>query len=209
MSTVEAAFDHTPIRPVRSDVIGEQVFVEAWQALMSKEPPSIWDTESPNAQLYAVLSRVSGRLTQRHASVSASVIRWLGTNNGRAFLAQAEGLAERLAGSLFCRTSAFVMAWGNENQRLNFRDFGLRTIEMVLAPAHEITENGRDTKRTPLSASDYETVESVVAWLAEGAGHTFLKGCQAEIDRRLKEERAARREADIQRIQQRTVAASN
>lgn len=61
---------HTPIRPVREDVVGEVVFVRRWQELMMRwsEPFSEYD-----AKLHEILRK--DVVTQRHASVAALFIR--------------------------------------------------------------------------------------------------------------------------------------
>ena len=183
MTTV---FDHTPIRPVRQDVIGEVVFMDAWLELMAAEP-SDPDVETPNGMLNAVLAPLMAtELNQRHATVAASVIRWLGTNNGQGFLHFAQEMAIKLNNA----GNGFTAAWAIENRRESWKGF-VRTVDQVLRPELHIRSAGQDEPER-LSADDCETAEAVIVWLAEGEGERFLKRCQERVASKLREQRQTR-----------------
>lgn len=77
------AIRHSPINPVRADVVGEAVTMEQGASLVDRLLPFDLDEcelVSPLAHMLSV------PLNQRDAEVAASFVRWLGTNNGRGYL---------------------------------------------------------------------------------------------------------------------------
>ena len=79
---------HEPSRPVRTDVIGEVVFMSAWQELT--QTTVINENHDAVSFLRDIIEPVvyTSRkdVTQREAMVSASFIKWLGTGYGSCFL---------------------------------------------------------------------------------------------------------------------------
>jgi hypothetical protein len=183
------AFDHKPMRPPRQDVLGEVVFSEHWERLMAEEGPPMDDCDE-----YAFRSLMSAfprKLTQRHATVAATFVNWLGTNCGAAFLSEARRMEQ--AGGGWGR--GFVAAWAVQNMRQSSINWGCRTIEMLLAPDdhwNRSTFAGSGLLKLPeLYADDYEVIEHVVRWLGN-EGLRFLSTCEREITRRLAAEREER-----------------
>ena len=144
-------FTHSPIRPVRQDVLGEVVFMAHWLELMARELPFDYDIDPPNEMLKVVLWDLCCELTERHAQVCASFIRWLGTNNGRCFLEKADSMSIRMRS----REEGYLCAWAIENHRRQSRDCGWRTIEAVLSQEPLVSQT---IKRPTLSFEDGETI---------------------------------------------------
>lgn len=167
---------HKPMRPPRDGHIGEYVFAEKWEELMNRD-----DGEYPSSiNLHRILYPMPVKLDQRHATVAASMICWLGTNVGLSFLRA----AQRLEDAGF--RNSFVSAWAVENRRIYSVNNNVRTAEHLLA-----TEDHYGTRwpwgdyaiiRLPeLSADDYEVLEHVAHWLGTDDGKRFCEECEAEI----------------------------
>jgi hypothetical protein len=183
------AFDHKPIRPPRACTIGEVVMSEHWEIAMQAEAKNIHD-DCDEYAFRALMHAFPRPLTQRHASVAASFIRWLGCNCGRGFLHDAEKLKEKFHSN----TNAYVAAWAIENMREVAINRGVRIIEAAIAP-DDHWKNGYLEKLPDLSADDYEVVDNVVIWLGSKDGQDFLNRAEREITRRLDAERNERMRA--------------
>jgi len=201
-SQEESVFTHDPVRPVRTDVLGEVVFMARWKELMDTPLDFEYDIDPPNQMLKKILWDVPGQLTERHAQVGASLIRWLGTNNGRAFLEQADDMSILLRS----RERGYVAAWALQNERRLSTCYGWRTIEAVLSP------NPLDDKRVErplLSFDDAETIENLIGWLGTGKGEDFVVQCRKEITRQQKIKRDILQEQHRQQLQASNQAAAN
>lgn len=180
----EAVFTHEPIRPVRQDVIGEVVFMAQWKALMDTHLNFEYDIDPPNQMLKKILWEMPGQLTDRHSQVSASMIRWLGTNNGRAFLEEADNMSILMRS----REKGYVAAWALNNQRQSSSCYGWRTIEAVLSP---VALNDSKVELPTLSLRDAETVETLIGWLGTDKGEQFVVQCRKDIAKLQKAKRDA------------------
>lgn len=180
---------HEPIRAPRADVIGECVYAARWAALMAETV----DTYGHEAGvLGTILSLLVREPSQRHATVAASFIKWLGTNCGRAFLQQAKQHEPMVGGG-----GGYAAAWGVENARRPGINGGYRAIEAILAPADHwgtaLFSGHTGLVRQPdLSLDDYEAVEQLVRWLGSYEGRQFVAACEAEIDDKVKAARDER-----------------
>jgi hypothetical protein len=184
-------FEHDAMRPPREGHIGENVFIAAWKALHEAPAPSAWDDDTENWFLRTVLSSAPGALTQRRATVCASMAQWLGTNAGRSFLWEAQKDAKHS----LTDTRAYLGAWANINKRVRWLNYGVRALEFTLASADDFSALrcflDPGLRRLPeLSTDDYETAEHFVAWLAEPEGKAFLTQCEDEVTRQYREKRA-------------------
>lgn len=175
---------HAPVRPPRAGFIGENVFAERWAKYIAKGPRYGFDSwrHCPNAVLADILTELPARITQRHASVCASIVCWLGTNCGRATLEE----AEKYAKTMF---AGYTAAWAIENKRTGHVNGGVRCLEHLLAPEDHygkcLFTGGIVLRRRPeLTAEDYETAEHLWAWLGSDPGRAFTQGCKQEITRR-------------------------
>ncbi|HBP6526436.1 TPA: hypothetical protein L6A81_12420 [Pseudomonas aeruginosa] len=171
-------FTHEPIRPVRLEVLGEQVYVSEWQDLMGQQPYRLLH-EDERSWLEVILHDMDIKVTQRHASVAASLIRWFGTNCGLAFLEvgkRAAAAQPRLPGM------AWVGAWAVENYRHQGINSGFRTLEHILASTDDLDSRGDLARIPPLTPEDYEVAEKVCAWLGTYDGGLYLERCEARID---------------------------
>jgi hypothetical protein len=177
--------DHSPIRPARDGFIGETVFAERWKHFIVKQPKgsfTSWMT-TPNAMLAGILSDLPARITQRHASICATVACWLGTNMGRCTL----DTAKRLMAVTHDR-DAYVAAWAIANKRVHFVNSGNRTIEFLLAPPDhygKLLFHGYGLiKRPALTVEDLETVDQFWYWLGGPDGRSVVQGCENEVTKR-------------------------
>lgn len=171
----QTRLSHRPIRPPRQSRTAEHVYVAHWIAAMSVEP----DDDGP-APLARILRKVTEAPNQRHASVAASFICWLGTALGLGWRQE----ADRYAAALKIPTDwAYLAAWAVSNRRDNGCS-GVRLIEHMLAPVEYFgTDLGHaQLLRDPdLSAEDHEVVDAVARWLGTDPGQVFLRECEAEV----------------------------
>lgn len=164
-------FDAIPARKPREGVLSEHIFAARWAALMAKDD----GISAPNQELSYILHRMRQPISQRAATVAASVVCWYGTPIGRAFLDQAEVLAK----VLLSRQDAYLAAWSIQNFR---RNPTARTIEHCLGP-----EEGR--KEIPQATPyDIEVADHVAYWMGSEDGQKFLRGCREEIAHRRPEQ---------------------
>lgn len=143
-----------------------------------------------------ILTDMGTRVRQRHATVAASFIMWLGTNCGAGLIHSARRLQRAFEKSGEPGFNAWISAWAIEGRRCRGINSGVRTIEAVLAPTWDATREGamRDAVRTNVSYEDAEVIEHVMEWLGdEEQGRDFLRQCEAKIEARREERR--RREA--------------
>lgn len=162
-----------PAQPPRKGLIGEMVMYAAWVQHTKDND----DGQSPpNSTLASILGPYPYPLTQRTATVAASLICWLGTNIGKCFLNE----ANKLAASVRSTEDAYRMSWAQQNQRRSGTNGGWRTLELILA------ENGQVILAT---AEEVEAAEQVASWLGSTAGQDFLTQCEAEIARQQHGER--------------------
>lgn len=187
---------HKPIQPPRKGHLGEQVYASMWEAFMTRPPAESWDAPSP---IEEVMWNSLQQITQRHASVLASVVCWLGTNCGNCMLQQAE--KEREA-ERWDADKCYLLSWTLQNRRRLGVNSGVRTIETLLAPPDTVVRTMRlgepHLKVQPaLSAEDLEAVDHLMLWLAEPAGRAFVTQCEAEIRRLQDEHELAKRAAHL------------
>lgn len=172
--------DHRPMRPPRADVLGEVVFTECWAQLMAKPGPAL--EECSNYQLTTILSSsMPTYVTQRQAIVAATFVNWLGTNCGRAFLAEGNRMEKSVCGR---SGHGFLMAWAVENHRQTGINSGFRALEHILA-TDDCRFAGTLARYPSLSADDFEVVEHVIVWLGSAPGQQFINQCEGEIARRM------------------------
>lgn len=163
--------DATPARKAREGVLSEHIFAAHWAKLMERDD----GMSAPNQVLSYILRNMRHPISQRAATVAASVVCWYGTPIGRAFLDQAEVLAK----VLLSRRDAYLAAWSIQNHRSNISS---RTLEHCLGP-----EEGR--KEVPeATAYDLEVAEHVAHWMGSDDGQKFLRGCREEIAQRRPEQ---------------------
>lgn len=189
MSQHSPAFHYEPLSPVRPDVLGEVVIMEHWLTLLG-EIPEPDDYDGHNPMLQCILSLTKHDLTQRDAQVTSSLIRWLGTNNGRGFLHKAEQMVETLQD----RWKGYVAAWAIENTRDFQVNFGMKSIEAVLSVSSAgLFTVGEPKARPDISAQDIDVIENMIQWLGSSRGKLFLDACEADLNQRLQEQSLQRR----------------
>lgn len=170
---------HNPSTPVRPDVLGEVVFVEAWRRLMDA-PLAFYADES--TRLDDILSQYRNRPGQREATVCASLMCWFGTSCGQGFLHAAHCLSEKLGEHK--REDAYLAAWTIENSR-STGSGGVRTLEHCMATETAPSSVGLRRLPAELTADDYEVAECLARWLGSSDGQKFLAFCEADLKRRL------------------------
>lgn len=181
--------DHSALMPPRKGCVGETVYAAGWTTLMCMRS----DFSAPPNELLGDILQMCEPLTQRHATVAASFITWLGTNCGLSFLMECRRYAK---GEPECAyqlgtSKAWLGQWAWDNRRRIGVNGGYRTIEHILSTpecfgtgAHGITV----LMHSPdLTAEDYETIEHLVAWLPTERGQKFLAVCDLEIEERRNE----------------------
>ena len=184
---------HEPMRPAR-DLPGEQVFYREWKRLMNKDL-GIYDDET---MIERVLATLPVAANERHSRVLASVVTWLGTNCGNAFLHE----AKRLGASATRVQYPYLAQWAMENARFSWLSGGRRTLEHCMATEFQPSYSGLATmetvRPTDLSADDYEVVEHLMVWLGDRDGQSFLTRCEREVEaERLKLSNESRRKLGI------------
>ena len=190
----DVLFVHEPVRAVREDVISEVVFVRRWQALQdSDDKPD--DLDGRNSILRDILALTRHETTQRDATVCASFMRWLGTNNGQGFLHAAERMVARMGGD---HKRGFVAAWAIENMRDSQWNLGVNSIEDALADDHSTLTGKKVFADLKISGEDIDAVNMLVQWIGCDRGKSFLGGCNTEISAIRREDRLRRMAEDQQ-----------
>lgn len=187
-NAVDYTFSHHPLRPVRSDVLGEVVFYERWLSLMAAEPDHLDEIDPPNKMLKHVLAPIGSELADRDSRVCASFIRWLGTNNGQAFLREANDHSIRQRS----REQGFILAWALENRR-GQTGLGWRTLEGALASQAELHAD----QPPVLSFRDAEVIELLIAWLGTEEGEHFLIATRDALQAEVEAKRLARNGSSV------------
>lgn len=152
---------HEPFPPYpRKDMASEKVYAEAWRRQMAgaTDDGIEWD-------MFTGIVTNLGEPTQRDANVAASLICWLGTNCGRAFLFGA--LERSIRRSEQDRQLAWQFQWTLENRRLTHANRGLRLLESIV--------NGE------VSARDLEVADCVALWLGSDSGQAFIIDCERQV----------------------------
>lgn len=163
---------HEPLNPPRDGHIGEHIYAQEWKKEMR---PGAYETD-PEATAFArVMAHFPGPLSQRYATVVASIVTWFGTNLGISFLETAKQFGE-IGG--FLREQRYALAWAIQNQRRMHINSGTRTIENCLRAYGHISLPGTMAcwSHIPeLSADDYEAAECLMHWLGStSAGSNFI-----------------------------------
>lgn len=171
---------HTPLPPYpRAGCIGEMVYAEEWAKLMQEKDR--YGLNAPNGKLASILSNHPTPLTQRQATICATVVCWLGTNCGQSVILGARRLIEKAREH---SGPAFVMSWAIQNHRINGVNHSFSALEHLLAPpdhyGKDVFLGGRTLVRRPdLSVDDYEVVDHLMYWL--GGAEGFFLACETRI----------------------------
>lgn len=149
---------HTPVLPPRRTHLGERVYATAWRDLHA-------GNESLAAQ---ILSGLVGNVSQRDATVMASLVKWLGTSCGQDLLRAASRLRE------VEDIAPLLAAWAVHNQRRRWINQGQRALELLLSSAKAGWE---------VSMRDIDVVEQLLQWLDGTEGKRFLEQAQRDMKR--------------------------
>jgi hypothetical protein len=153
--------DHSPLPPYpRTGDMYERIFSSLWKSFMHKE---VHQNDPRESNFAGVMTNYGYRISQRSASVVASIVCWFGTNCGGAFLREADALGEELSSRK--KDSRYLLQWTLENARLTYLNSGQRILELCTS---------RTGKEFDLLLEDYEAVECLMVWLATGEGQLFL-----------------------------------
>jgi hypothetical protein len=203
------ALRHEPMRPPRKGHDGEQVYASMWAAMMAEQWVDEWFNGDEPTPLECVLSDMNMKLEQRHATVVATVVCWLGCNMGMALVRRAQS---EVSAGRWDEHHAYLLAWTLENRRVPYVNSGIRLVEYMLTPAEDckparsIIDTG--IKKLPaLSAEDLEVIDHVMLWLPTERGQLFIRQCEREIER-LRDEERRRRHAEHLRLRERAGEAS-
>lgn len=187
---------HTPMPPhPRPKHSGEEVYAEEWSKLMQEKPEHGY--HAPNSMLANILDDLPAKLTQRHATICATVVCWFGTSVGQSIILHAKRYREQ---DSHTARAAYLVAWTLENQRVPYVNHGFRMLEHLLGQPEDygvpmLGIGLRQLVRRPtLSVEDYETVEHLMSWLGD-KGTGFILRCEKRIEERNEWERVKRYEA--------------
>lgn len=171
---------HEPSRPVRTDVIGEVVFMSAWQELNRET------VLNDNSQIVSFLRNIlepitySARkdVTQREALVAASFIKWLGTGCGSCFLS--EMLKTRNEAPLLGEQKTCAEYWAKENV-IDTRT-GYRLIQNIIAKADDYVAGALPGlshvgKYVSYTTHDVDVIECICRFLGTKKGMSFATSC--------------------------------
>lgn len=172
---------HDPLHAPRADMIGEIVLFEHWARLMKKD----YQSDDGSTLFDVIMWNLNGKAGQREATICATFIVWLGSNNGHAFLSIARDLHRKLKPF----HNGFLAAWANTNQRNMKTGNGYRQIEMIMG--YQPGDKGEAWGE--LTARDYETVDTLVEWLGTHHGYEFQESAEKDIARREAAKRAEAR----------------
>lgn len=178
----------------RQGHIGEHIYTDEWSKLMRRLERD--GLHAPNGKLASILSKLPGRITQRHATICARFSCWLGTNCGMSLVYSARRLMEK---NHERGERAFAMQWAIENERSPGLNSGFRLIEWLLAPEDHFGATlfglgGRGLLKAPdLSVEDYETVEHLMRWFGSEEGLSFIGRAEHRIKEHTRIERIAKR----------------
>lgn len=191
---------HKPRAPYpRPGHIGERVYTEEWAALMQELDRC--GINAPNSMLADILHDLPAPICQRHATICASVITWLGTSCGQSIILNGRHFKTKNV------SYPYLLAWHQENTRSMGVNGGFRVIEHLLAPEDHF---GRDflglggvtlVRQPELSVNDYETVEHLMQWLSY-RGEGFILKCEYRIEQLTRFERTKRDAAYQEEIKQ-------
>lgn len=170
---------HRPIRRPRTTFTRECMFAASWLRLM--DSPTIESDRTARGyvtKLESILSLYPHEITQRTASIAASFITWLGTNNGSCFLMEARKLSEILGSA----ERGYIAAWAIENRRAQGINNSVKTIEAILSSeASDQDLFGYRPNAPILSAAEVEVADLLVEWIACQEGRAFVSKCESEI----------------------------
>lgn len=182
---------HRPIiEPSVSARPDEHIMAARWTTLMTdssySQPPFGCDgSRAQNLYLVQILSDLGVPITQRHASVCASFIAWLGTSCGQGLMQAIEKSISTYYGGIQLvnrdKWATYVAEWNILNMRRTGFNHGMRLIEYILAPKECFNDRMELILDPNLSAEDYETVDKLVMWLATRDGKSFVSNAFEEI----------------------------
>lgn len=173
---------HEPLNPVRLSFDGEVSYLLVWQRWADAPADPLAEKEFGEpvpTHFDEIFVDYRWKPGQREATIAASVISWLGTNCGRAFLEDARRI------EAVCGYGAYNAAWGRENMRQGSVNGGMRALEALLTPVAEWSGRPYAMDRmVSLSGRDFEAAECVIHWISGFSGQRFLAECEIDLQRR-------------------------
>lgn len=184
---------HRPlIEPNVTSRPSEHIMATRWTALMTDAKYSYGLTPLSmthpvdNMFLVSILADMGNPITQRHASVCASFISWMGTNFGRELMTHIRNRSATWARELKVQPheqgNVYLAEWTIANVRKIGHNRNYRMIEYILAERADYNDQWELKYQPELSAEDYETVDKLVMWLSTRDGRSFYSNCMAEIE---------------------------
>ena len=175
--------------------VRELAYAQAWETLMTSSPTDTVGDE-PQSPIDTVLGYLPYQITQRQATIAATLVSWLGSNGGQELV---NVILHNKADRRESETVALDW-WYQANRRQPWQNSGFRALEHLLSPV-ELTQ--RYGHPPALDVYDYECAEHLMLWLGKDAGRRFvtmtqLAAKQAQYALRAKEHAAwlaERREA--------------
>jgi hypothetical protein len=169
---------HQPTRPVHPRDVGEMTYLSQWQAFnrASRLSPA-GCVQFLRTLVHDHVPFARKMVTEREATVAASFVKWLGTNNGQAFVMQFKALCLEVEGELE-RQAVCLGFWREENRT---RPRSPRLIQFILARDEDYDEKARLEQPVYYEEHDEQVIISVVRWLCTNEGLKFIDECERLI----------------------------
>lgn len=172
MTVLNLAILHFSIHHDRikdSDRYREKVFANLWQEC----------NNSADGILEVILRE--NRLvvmTQRDATIAATLVQWLGTNIGQEFLYQVE-MAKIKAKKDMSLEQVFLDVWAEQSLAPPCRNE--YSLLMVLLTSSDKLQDVFHPDYDPISEEDINIAKMLIAWLGSEKGQLFLNKAKQQI----------------------------
>lgn len=190
-------FSHNPNAPYpRQGMVAETVYADYWRDFAKGTRENGNGEALPN--IVRLFNKLPFYLEQKHATLAASFICWLGTNAGLGFI----GRCKRFSENINNPEEAYLSAWAVDNRRIYGHNSNTRTIEWLKADESALVR-GMDgflcfSQSPEVNLEDQDIIETLICWLSDTEGQRFVKACEKEIERRREESRAEKIKACVE-----------
>jgi hypothetical protein len=148
-----------PRSPIAEDRKEQELLLAEWVEYASHEG---YYTDDWSARITTIVRGVPGGVTEEVCQTATSIVVWLATNIGKAFLWEVFPKMRNLPSYDNTQNEDIILAaWTRENRR----NRGWRRLEAVL------WANGTLQLAT---ATDFEVAEAMMLWLSSTGGRTFI-----------------------------------
>jgi hypothetical protein len=177
---------HEPIRPASPDSFEENAFLAEWQRLARLDPAANPWVGSSFGMLGVAMSD-HWPPTDQDSRVAASFAAWLGSEEGRCFLALGEDIEARAGQDLKklgVASSGHAIAWASMNARQGDAGQSRPTLAETL-----LASPGKSYSKP--TARSLEVLSKMAAWLETDAGRHYVSNSRTDTFHALAEVREA------------------